>query len=290
MSATLRTRSLLTAALAACLVSASAATTAQADIVRVVITGFVESNGYRAGTTFFGVPSNTPVTVAFDLNSANFIASPTPSLVNRVRGYPVIPGSFSLQVGTVTVGVAGTPAFNFVIRNDDPRVDGFFISAGTDLPTFIRLAMTPANHGLEFSRTFNNPLPPPALDPTLPSLNILDAVGSWGFENLSVYSFNVGLNENITPLVLGYSRITISNITPRCLADVAGGSPSGGDGTVDGADFIAFVNSFAIGSAAIDATADVAGGTSSTLPAGGPDGTIDGTDFIEFINAFAAGC
>ena len=90
--------------------------------------------------------------------------------------------------------------------------------------------------------------------------------------------------------MVGYSRITISNITPRCLADVAGGSPSGGDGTVDGADFIAFVNSFAIGSAAIDATADVAGGTSSTLPAGGPDGTIDGTDFIEFINAFAAGC
>jgi hypothetical protein len=61
--------------------------------------------------------------------------------------------------------------------------------------------------------------------------------------------------------------------TPACLADVVA------DGSVDGGDFIAFINSFAIGDASIDPVADVI-----------VDGTIDGNDFIAFINAFAAGC
>jgi hypothetical protein len=61
--------------------------------------------------------------------------------------------------------------------------------------------------------------------------------------------------------------------TPACPADVTG------DGTVDGSDFITFINSFAIGDAATDPAADITA-----------DGTIDGTDFIDFINAFAAGC
>lgn len=73
------------------------------------------------------------------------------------------------------------------------------------------------------------------------------------------------------------------------LADVAGGGPSGmlPDGTLDGSDFIAFINSFAIGDVQVDRAADVAGGGTEGLQ---PDGTIDGTDFIAFINAFAVGC
>jgi outer membrane protein assembly factor BamB len=76
----------------------------------------------------------------------------------------------------------------------------------------------------------------------------------------------------------------------RCsLADVFGGSEPGlsPDGTVDGSDFIAFINSFAIGDASVDALADVAGAGDDGLQ---PDGTIDGSDFIAFINAFAVGC
>ncbi len=74
------------------------------------------------------------------------------------------------------------------------------------------------------------------------------------------------------------------------LADIAGNPASGsdcGDGTVDGSDFIAFFNSFAIGDATIDPLADVAGGGDTGLDA---DGVIDGDDFIAFINAFAVGC
>ena len=74
-----------------------------------------------------------------------------------------------------------------------------------------------------------------------------------------------------------------------CLADVAGGGPSGDqpDGIVDGADFIAFINSFSVGDAIVSSTADVAGGG---VNADQPDGIVDGTDFIAFINAFGAGC
>ena len=79
--------------------------------------------------------------------------------------------------------------------------------------------------------------------------------------------------------------VTFTAGGPICLADLAiDGQP---DGTVDGSDFIAFVNSFAIGDASVDPLADVAGGGDDGLA---PDGTVDGSDFIAFINAFAVGC
>jgi hypothetical protein len=74
------------------------------------------------------------------------------------------------------------------------------------------------------------------------------------------------------------------------VADIAGtdsGPIQCGDSTVDGTDFIAFINSFGIGDATIDPLADVAGGGDTGED---PDGTIDGNDFIAFINAFAIGC
>ncbi len=72
-------------------------------------------------------------------------------------------------------------------------------------------------------------------------------------------------------------------------ADIAGGGENADqpDGTVDGTDFIAFINSFGIGDASFDSLADIVGGGDDGLL---PDGTIDGSDFIAFINAFAVGC
>lgn len=69
-----------------------------------------------------------------------------------------------------------------------------------------------------------------------------------------------------------------------CVADIDR------DGTVDGTDFVTFINSFASGDAAADPAADVTGGGDPASAAGGPDGTIDGSDFIAFINGYAAGC
>jgi len=81
--------------------------------------------------------------------------------------------------------------------------------------------------------------------------------------------------------------VTVSSCSCS-LADIVGGGPDGTspDGTVDGSDFIAFINSFGIGDASIDPLADIAGGG----PTGEqPDGTIDGSDFIAFINAWQPG-
>jgi len=70
------------------------------------------------------------------------------------------------------------------------------------------------------------------------------------------------------------------------LADLAHGGACP-DGTVDGSDFVAFINSFSTGDVAADALADLAGGgDDGSLP----DGIIDGSDFIAFINAFSVGC
>jgi hypothetical protein len=73
------------------------------------------------------------------------------------------------------------------------------------------------------------------------------------------------------------------------MADVCGGGPNGDqpDGTVDGADFIAFMNGFASGTSAVRSQADIAGGGEFGDQ---PDGTVDGSDFIAFLNAFTTGC
>lgn len=71
-----------------------------------------------------------------------------------------------------------------------------------------------------------------------------------------------------------------AQIDGSCLADLDR------DGTVDGTDFVIFVNSFSIGDTAVDGAADVTGGPGAC----NGDGTIDGDDYIAFLNAFAAGC
>ena len=71
-----------------------------------------------------------------------------------------------------------------------------------------------------------------------------------------------------------------SLLPPACTADVAGGAvrPDGSaspDGTVDGSDFVAFINAFAAAASLADLDAD---------------GVVDGADFVLFINSFGAGC
>ena len=88
-----------------------------------------------------------------------------------------------------------------------------------------------------------------------------------------------GMFGEISAEVGGVAEVRSTTWPARRLADIAG-SVTGGDGIVDGTDFVAFVNAFA----AEDSLADVAGGE----PRGG-DGMIDGTDFVAFINSFAEG-
>jgi hypothetical protein len=184
---------------AACLLSAgplSAATD-----VRVVIRGVVESNSFRTGT-WASVRANDPVRVQIDLDSTNYLDSP--NLPGRTRGYRFSPSTFTMSVGSIVAPLRSnvTSAY-FCLRNNDPAVDGFFISQGTDIDVQIPLQMTPDGYGIAFARTFD-------ISPVLSSLNILGACRSYAFENMSSYNFNIELNESVTPLIFVYQSISIS--------------------------------------------------------------------------------
>jgi hypothetical protein len=196
----------LTASIVAMLAS-TACVVASPD-VRVVVTGTVEFNAFTTGT-FAGVPSGAPVTMTIDLDSTDFLDSPF--LPGVTRGYRFTPSTFNLRVGSVstTLRASPQPSAYFCLRNNDPRADGFFISQGTDIDTQIPLQMVPNNFGIAFSRTFNS-IPPVGPDPTLQSLNLREAVGSWGLDNLAVYNFTVELSESIVPMLFEYQTITIS--------------------------------------------------------------------------------
>ena len=114
-----------------------------------------------------------------------------------------------------------------------------------------------------------------------------------GTGNLSALTATLTAGQNIKVMLASWSAtatgggFTLNIISPAAvacgLADIVdGGGIAPGDGTVDGGDFIAFINAFSAG----DPLADLVDG--GGVPPG--DGTVDGSDFIAFINAFGAGC
>lgn len=160
---------------------------AQATLVRVEVVGEWDFGMIRSGT-LNGVNSGAAM-MRFDLDSNDFIDStnfPT-------RGYNIIQDSFSLTVDGITVGMPDpfpmgeTPLF--VLRNNDPAVDGFFLGSNVDgFPNGVSID----NAGLIdpflrvlFSATYGGD--------RLPSLDILDAVGTYDFTGLTV--FNWGFDD-----------------------------------------------------------------------------------------------
>jgi hypothetical protein len=193
-------------------VSAFAGVAAADPDVRVVVTGVVEFNAFTTGT-YAGIPAGTPVTMTIDLDSTDYLDRP--NLPGVTRGYRFYPNTFSLTIGTDTRSLRTVPVTlpaYFVLRNNDPRADGFFISQGTDIDTHLPLNMVPNNYGIAFSRTFDSipPTPPGGPDPTLQNLNIRDALGSWGFDNLAVYHFAIEVSEFSVPMLIAYQTITVS--------------------------------------------------------------------------------
>jgi len=73
-----------------------------------------------------------------------------------------------------------------VLRDNDPAVDGFFISLGPDFPAAIPLsepAQVADYFGLDFSVGYEGD--------TLGSLEILDAVGAYTYDGLTNFNFAV---------------------------------------------------------------------------------------------------
>ena len=105
------------------------------------------------------------------------------------RGYHIDETSFVLTMGSASVGLqspfpAGQTPY-FVIRNDDPAVDGFFTATSVDFPIGVPLSQTGV-----FGQFINN-YSVTYVGTTLSSLNILGALGTYNFTGLTVFNWTI---------------------------------------------------------------------------------------------------
>lgn len=238
-------------------------------LVEVKVFGSVEYNSITK-VPFNTVTPGQNAVLTFRVDSANFVNGPT----FPTRGYVIDQASCQLAFDTTTVALqnpfpAGkTPYFS--IRNNDPAVDGFFIS--TNVENYGGLPLAPSGvfgHFIDnFYVTYGGDL--------LPSLDILDAVGSYDFTGLTVFNWTVD-DGPFNPMGLIFDHMTIEVVTPpqtwtdmgSALAGVAGDPLLAGTGdlVVDGE------NTLTLTQAAPNAVAGLVVGFSS-LPAAFKGGTI----------------
>lgn len=178
----------------------------QADIFEVVITGEVEFNQIDPGNSILGdVNPGDSVEIFFEVDSDNFVDSMT----FPTRGYEIIQASFSMTMGAVTVGLQdpfpGTETPFFVLRNDDPAVDGFLLASSPDVAFANGVPLDEAggfgNFRAVYATTYG--------EDTLSSLNIADAVGFYDFTGLSVFSMTI-TDGPFEPMGMIFTNMTIT--------------------------------------------------------------------------------
>jgi hypothetical protein len=202
----------------AALAAVALALPASAAIVKVTIDGSVDFNGFTSGP-FAGVQSGAAASMSFLLDSDVFMNSG----VFPTRGYNIDKASWTFTAGTGSITLqnpypAGQTPF-FVLRNNDPAVDGFFISENVNFLGGLDTSIT--NADMAWHATYGGN--------TLSSLNILDAVGSYSLAGVSVFNWTIDIGPG-TPMGMIYEKLTIEVIpTPAVLpllalgAGVAGG-------------------------------------------------------------------
>jgi hypothetical protein len=236
---------------------------ARAVSVEVVARGEVEFNLISV-PPLDGVAVGDPVTMSFLVDSTVFEDHPTVP----TRGYPVDRPTFLLQFPSVDVGLqdpfpAGMEAY-FVVRNDDPAVDGFVLSpalsGGLGPPLDVAGSFGPFT--CYFQVTYDGT--------RLPSLDILDALGFYDFTGLTVYGWSLD-DGPFNALGIIFQDLTISALG---LVPEACCFPDGTCDDLDAADCAA------TGGAAQGAGTDCAA-TACPAPAEAccfPDGTCDDVD------------
>ena len=193
------------------ILAAFGATTARAEIVNVTINGEVEWN-FITAPPLGGALVGQAAQLTFTVDSNNFQNNPQ----FPTRGYPIDKASFKLAFPTTEIGLqnpypAGTPYF--VIRNNDPAVDGFMVSEGTGFPDGVPLNQTGGfgNFANAFHVTYEGA--------RLPSLNILDAIGSYNFTGLSVFNWTIQ-DGPVDAMGILFSDMTISVVPEPATATV----------------------------------------------------------------------
>jgi hypothetical protein len=186
------------AALLLCAAPLSAGTKYQ-----VTISGIVEYN--QIGSGFLGtVQANEGVVLSFRLDAENFLNSPN----FPTRGYFIESPTWSLQFDSGSLNLqnpySGFGAM-FVLRNNDPAVDGFLVSDNVDNPFGVPLAQNGSFGAFDHSFMATYP------GNFLPSLNIADAVGSYDFTGLSVFNWTID-DGPFNPLGMIFDEIKIEAI------------------------------------------------------------------------------
>lgn len=179
-------------------------TDARAEIVNVTINGEVEWN-FITAPPLGGALVGQAAKLTFTVDSNNFANNP----VYPTRGYPIDKASFKLEFPTTSIGLkdpypAGQTPY-FVIRNNDPAVDGFMVSTGTGFPEGVPLNQAGGfgNFGNEFHATYEGS--------RLPSLNVLDALGTYNFTGLSVFNWTLQ-DGPVDAMGILFSDMTISAV------------------------------------------------------------------------------
>lgn len=173
---------------------------AAATPIQVEVNGMVEFN--QIGSGFLGgVSPGDSVNMSFSLDSDTFVDSAS----FPTRGYAM--DAFVLSFNGDAIGLqdpfpAGVTPY-FVIRDNDPAVDGFFVSTNVDFPFGVPIDQT----GL-FSQFISNFLVTYTGD-TLPSLDILDALGTYDFSGLTVFNWTVD-DGPFQPLGIVFEQMTIT--------------------------------------------------------------------------------
>ena len=210
-----------------------------ADTVDVRYTGVVEFNQINSGP-FAAVQEGDSAVVTFQVDSEVF----TDSVNFPTRGYDIDPESFSLVIGPAETVLQDpfppgeTPYF--VLRDNDPAVDGFWTSTSIDFPLGLPTDVVGAfgNFILNFQVTYTGE--------TLESLDILDALGIYDFAGLTVFNFTIddgpfnamglifeelsitaGPSLEVSGSCPGEVVIQVSGATPNSLVTVYSGEEGG---------------------------------------------------------------
>lgn len=189
----------------------------RADIILVMATGDVGFNVIGGNMT--GVPVGSPVSMSFTVDSNVFLNSAS----FPTRGYPIDLASFNMTVDGRPVPIVnpqpGGATPYFVLRNNDPAVDGFFLSPGVDLPfpTAVTIPGLAPTHDLDFSVSYNN-------GNVISSLDIQSALGTYNLTGIGSYQWTIGLFGN-PGAEYNFATLAIANVPEPgslCLAALSG--------------------------------------------------------------------
>ncbi len=185
----------------AILLAYDTAAPAWAELVEVMVVGEVEFN--QIATPPLGnVNPGDAAALIMQVDSTSFVNN----MNFPTRGYDIVPGSFGLMLGGELIGLddpfpAGQTPY-FVLRDDDPAVDGFFLSTGLDLPAGVPLNQIGAfgSFRAAFSVTYTGGV--------LSSLDVLGALGTYNFDRLTVFNWTID-DGPFQPLGILFSEMTM---------------------------------------------------------------------------------